>query len=210
MTKIVFIGGPQGVGKTSLGKRVASEFPKQVKYFYAGQHFARFLSEKLGDKNPHLLTEQELNAVQKHVSNELKKFIDMHEPQVVLVDSHYTIPYAEEPEKPEFTRIFRETAKAVTNGNGLKIDHYVLLTAEPKEIIHRRIKTQRKTYTGARPISKKAALNALVAEGFAAKQASRENQIALTKIYNAHGKEGYESAKEELTNIVESYLEEQK
>ncbi len=135
MTKIIWAGGPHGVGKSSSLKLIASRNPS-LEYLYLGRMFYE-TAEKKGFQWIELRDESKLLEVEEEVTKEMKNKVKESN---LLIDCHFAIHFENGIKYPGFHSqnlkdIFYQnnTQKGVLN-----------LTAEPEIIINRRINSQKK------------------------------------------------------------------
>jgi adenylate kinase len=189
----VFVGGPQGVGKTTLLKAVAAKFKgKGVVHFPVGQAVRDFVSGTLHTTIPRLRPEQ-TQRVRAAVLEQISRV----KAKVVLLDDHFVHPSAGVPDFGDGTT--QDDFRAGIQHP--RVDAFVFIEA-PVDQLERRI--AQSTESSRRWAGPNQTERNLVAEKIDARARARDAGIPLTIIQNHDGNQP--RAQAELERVVRRHL----
>jgi len=128
MTKILWVGGPHGVGKSSSISELSNEI-QNLNYLYLGRFFYE-TAEKIGFAWKDLEKETNLLAVENIVTPQLKELFSKNN---FIVDSHYAIHIGQK----VYPGYHGENLRNLFESNLIK-KGLVRLVANPETILKRR------------------------------------------------------------------------
>jgi adenylate kinase len=134
MSKVIWVGGPHGVGKSSVLKLASAQNPP-LRYLYLGRLFFEN-AEKIGYKWEDLSDEKNLLIIEGIVTDILKKKFGKLD---YLVDGHFAINFG----GITYPGYHTQNLKGIFSTSGIK-KGLINLTASPEVIIQRRNKSKKR------------------------------------------------------------------
>ncbi len=120
--------GVSGVGKTTLIKRVAAQFPQKILHLQGSELIKEAMNEKVTSEDIRLISEEDIQNNQEKMIQEYWRKIDHTCVEAVIFDGHCVIDNGH-----EFVKIPSVVIK------DLNLSHLVFVHDNPKSIFHRRI-----------------------------------------------------------------------